>query len=90
MNRKKDCRKFYKELRGSMPATEVQEKSAIISQKILESDAYKDAEWILGYYPLGNEVDCCQILEQALSDGKKVALPKPRKGAGCIFMWLRI
>ena len=54
----------------------VEEKSKAICCQILNSLEYKKAEVILGYYPLGNEVNCLPVLLQALEDGKKLTLPK--------------
>lgn len=42
----------------------------------MESETYKQAKVVLGYYPLGNEVDCKVVLQKALIDGKYVALPR--------------
>ena len=79
MLRKKDCRKRYKELRNTMSERDVREKSASICNNVLTDDDYKRADIILGYYPLGNEVDTRLILRQALKDGKTVALPKTKE-----------
>ena len=76
MLRKKDCRNYYKELRNSMTQIDVWHKSNEICQYIIKSEMYHQAKCILGYYPLGNEVDCRNILQQALLDGKVVALPR--------------
>lgn len=76
MERRKVCRKFYKEKRESFTWETVSEKSKKICKKVLESTAYQTADVIYGYYPLGKEVNCLSILECALKDGKQVALPK--------------
>lgn len=79
MQQRKTCRKFYKELRDNMSQEVVCEKSDAICENILNSEHYKQAEMILGYYPLGNEVDCLPVLKRALSDGKQIALPRTAK-----------
>lgn len=76
MPRKKDCRNVYKELRNAMSEEEVRTKSAFICRTIRCSHEYRQAEIILGYYPLGKEADIRQVLLQALKEGKTVALPK--------------
>ena len=79
MEKRTDCRKYYKELRNAMPAEAVSENSKLICRRILTSDWYRSATFLFGYYPLGNEMNCLPVLEQALLDGKRVALPKTGK-----------
>ena len=70
------CRKQYIALRGQMPKEEVLTKSVDICDKVLNSEIYKQAQVILAYYPLGNEVNCLPVLEDALKHGKRVMLPR--------------
>ena len=42
----------------------------------LASDAYKEAKTIYGYLPYNQEVRTVPMLQQALLEGKKVAVPK--------------
>ncbi len=53
-----------------------QSNSKIISDKIVNSDFYKNADVIMGYMGLNDEVDITVVLLRALEDGKKVLLPK--------------
>lgn len=76
MLERKNCRKFYKELRDAMPREAASEKSEKICKQILESTEYKQAQMVFGYYPLGKEVDCLSVLKQALSEGRRAALPR--------------
>jgi len=76
MPKRKSCRKFYQKLRDDMSQEEVSLKSEMICKQVLESVEYKMAKTIFGYYPLGNEVNCLPILEQALNDGKMVVMPR--------------
>lgn len=69
-------RQIHKARRAAMPKDMVQEMSRQICARLLETEWYRDCEIIYGYYPLGNEVDCRIFLEKALTDGKKVALPR--------------
>jgi 5-formyltetrahydrofolate cyclo-ligase len=59
-----------------MEPHEVKEYSDIICDKITSSKLYCNADIILGYYPLGNEVDVLPIIHKALGDGKIIALPR--------------
>lgn len=71
-----DIRQLHKRLRSQMSSAEVTEKSRCICEKLGAEAWYRESDIIYGYYPLGNEVDCRSILEQALSEGKRVALPR--------------
>lgn len=82
-----DCRnvrKYHRVLRELMSQEEVQKKSACICERLVQTDWYQDVEWIYGYYPLGNEVDCLHFLEKAIEDGKRVALPR-MANVGCLM-----
>lgn len=71
-----DIRQMHKRLRNQMTASEVDIKSRRICDKLVEATWYQECDVIYGYYPLGKEVDCRYFLEQALADGKRVALPR--------------
>ncbi len=60
----------------AMTATEIEEKSRILGEQFAQCDAYRAAETIYGYLPYNQEVRTVPMLEQALRDGKKVAVPK--------------
>ena len=47
-----------------------------ISEFFLSSDEYKKAQIIFGYMAMDDEIDLSIILEKALKDGKKIALPR--------------
>ncbi len=80
---KEEIRKRHLRLRGEMTERETAEKSRIICNKLLSESWYETAEVIFGYYPLGNEVDCRKVLMQALSEGKRVVLPRTTRAPGC-------
>lgn len=71
-----DIRQRHKQLRAQMMPSEVRDKSKSICERLLKEVWYQECELIYGYYPLGNEVNCLAFLEQALSEGKRVALPR--------------
>ena len=58
-----------------MSKEEVLRKSKAASDKFLNTDIYKNADTIMLYAPLGNEIDTITILKAAMSDGKKCVLP---------------
>lgn len=67
-------------LREKYKKTRREEKSIlsdeIITCKVLESEVYKNAETLFIYCSSGTEADTYGIIKDALSKGKKVALPK--------------
>lgn len=71
-----------------MSQEQVSTKSRAICKQVIESDEYKAAETIFAYYPLGNEVNCLSVLNEALCDGKRVFLP--RTGAECQMEFFEI
>lgn len=85
---KREIREFHKKLRSQMSGAEVAEKSRQITGRVLQSAWYQNAEVIYGYAPLSNEVDDRDFLEQALSEGKVVALPKT--GADCSMEFYQV
>ena len=62
--------------RNAMPREIRLEKSNIICKNIIETDAYKQAEAILSYIPVGSEVDTKELIQQCFLDQKMVFVPK--------------
>ena len=73
---KKEIRKQYKILRNKMSEMEVKEKSDRICQNIISSNLFQQAERILAYAPLGNEVDIRPVIEEGWRQEKRIAFPK--------------
>ena len=60
----------------AMTEEEIVSRSEALAQLFYASDAYKNAKTIYGYMPYNQEVRTIPMLEQALKDGKRVAIPK--------------
>ena len=73
---KNELRRFIRDKKRSMTPTEIEKKSRRLAELFFASAAYRDAETIYGYLPYNQEVRTVPMLEQALRDGKKVAVPK--------------
>ena len=73
---KKQLRDQIRQRKRAMTETEITEKSAALAQKFLATPLYKQAKTLYGYLPYHQEVRTVPILEQALADGKQVAVPK--------------
>ena len=73
---KKELRRAIREKKRAMTEAEINSRSARLAELFLASDAYRNAKTIYGYLPYNQEVRTVPMLEQALKDGKKVAVPK--------------
>lgn len=71
---KQILRNKYKEIRKNIKNKEVLDNN--IFNKIIESKEYKQANLILIYVSLKDEVDTLELIEYSLRIGKKVAVPK--------------
>ena len=73
---KTELRRMIREKKRAMTAEEIQARSARLAALFAASEAYRNAKTIYGYLPYNQEVRTVPMLEQALKDGKKVAVPK--------------
>ena len=70
-----------------MEQAEILEKSQQLFRLFTATDAYRNAKSIYGYMSYNQEVRTLPILEQALRDGKRVAIPKCY-GPEMRFIWM--
>lgn len=73
---KQALRKEIREKKRAMTEAEIVSKSEKLGQLFLSSAAYQEAKTIYGYLPYNQEVRTVAMLQQALEDGKRVAVPK--------------
>lgn len=73
---KKELRRTIRDRKRAMTEEEITQRSARLGALFAQSDAYKAANTIYGYLPYNQEVRTVPMLEQALQDGKRVAVPK--------------
>ena len=59
-----------------MTLEEIENKSRVLGEKFAQTELYRQAKTIYGYLPYNQEVRTVPMLEQALRDGKQVAVPK--------------
>ena len=76
MTPKQEIRKKYKSLRNEMSSQEVKEKSNQICQNFISSNLFQQAERIMAYAPLGNEVDIRPVIEEGWRQQKRIVFPK--------------
>ena len=73
---KNELRRAIRARKRAMTEEEIVSRSEKLAEAFLTSDAYKNAKTIYGYLPYNQEVRTVPMLEQALRDGKRVAVPK--------------
>ena len=85
---KDELRQNIRQQKRQMTESEIEEKSRILAESFLATDAYRQAKSLYGYISYNQEVRTLPILEQALRDGKAVALPKCY-GPEMRFIWIQ-
>lgn len=63
-------------MKQAMSLQEIEEKSRALGEKFVKTEAYLQAKTIYGYLPYNQEVRTVAMLEQAIRDGKRIAVPK--------------
>ena len=80
-------RKEIREKKRVMTLEQINTASEALMRLFLQSDLYLQAKSVYGYLPYNQEVRTVPILEQALRDGKRVAVPKVY-GDEMKFIWM--
>ncbi len=73
---KKELRRQIREKKRAMTEEQIESASCRLGELFLNSEQYRNAKTIYGYLPYNQEVRTVPMLEQALRDGKRVAVPK--------------
>lgn len=73
---KQELRAAIRAKKRAMTPEEIEARSRKLGQLFAESEAYRAADTIYGYLPYNQEVRTVPMLERALADGKRVAVPK--------------
>ena len=73
---KQELRAAIRTQKRAMTLTQIEEKSAALAEQLFATEQYRQAKTLYGYLPYNQEVRTVPILEQALRDGKRVAVPK--------------
>jgi len=69
-------RKQIREKKRAMTPQQIEKASRDLGRQFAASSLYREAKTIYGYLPYNQEVRTVPMLEQALRDGKRVAVPK--------------
>ena len=73
---KKELRTAVRQKKRAMTEEEIKSKSAKLCQLLADHELYKNAKTFYAYLPYNQEVRTTALVEQALREGKRVALPK--------------
>jgi 5-formyltetrahydrofolate cyclo-ligase len=73
---KDQIRKEIKEKIAALSESELKAQSEALCSKIIESKLYTSCTALLAYMPLKDEADVTPVIQDALSKGKKVFLPR--------------
>ncbi len=73
---KLELRTIVRTRKRAMTPEEISRRSEKLAELFLASEQYQKARTLYGYLPYNQEVRTVPILEQALRDGKQVAVPK--------------
>lgn len=73
---KQELRAHIRQQKRAMTEEQIQQASHRLGVLFAASEAYHQAKTIYGYLPYNQEVRTTQMLQKALDDGKRVAVPK--------------
>ena len=73
---KQALRRQIREQKRAMTLQQIEDASADLAEKFAACEQYVNAKTIYGYLPYNQEVRTVPMLERALADGKRVAVPK--------------
>ena len=73
---KKEMRAYIRGKKRAMTEEQIVSASRMLALRFRESALYQNAKSIYGYLPYNQEVRTVPMLQQALADGKRVAVPK--------------
>ena len=72
---KKEKRSIYREKRKDISKEQKEALDKILFDKIISLKEFCESSIVLVYYPINDEINTIPIIEYALSNGKRVALP---------------
>lgn len=73
---KRALRKEIREKKRAMTEEQICEASLRLGELLVQSEMYQHAKTVYGYLPFNQEVRTTPMLQRALLDGKRVAVPK--------------
>ena len=84
---KKEMRAVIRAKKRAMTESQIVSASRNLGVLFRSSELYRSAKSIYGYLPYNQEVRTVEMLEQAIADGKRIAVPKCY-GEEMRFIWM--
>lgn len=88
-NYKKELRRIFLKTRSELAAEDIIEKSAKIMSRLFSLSEFRGAKTIMFYVDAKNEVKTRDAITRALSEGKRVVVPKVKKGYGLLAIEIK-
>lgn len=88
-NYKKELRRIFLKTRSELAAEDIIEKSAKIMSRLFSLSEFRGAKTIMFYVDAGNEVKTRDGITKALSEWKRVVVPKVKKGYGLLAIEIK-
>ena len=73
-------------IRNALLLQEQKQRSGQIMREIMSMEAYQQSRVVMGYSSFGSEVDTRPLLEQVLSEGKTLVLPKINQASNTLSL----
>lgn len=73
---KTELRRMIREKKRAMTQEQIEDASRELGYQLTATEQYRQAKTVYGYLPYNQEVRTAPILEQAMAEGKRVAIPK--------------
>lgn len=73
---KQSLRRYIRQRKRAMTEEQIVSASRALGEKFAASELYRQAKTIYGYLPYNQEVRTVPMLQRALDEGKRVAVPK--------------
>lgn len=80
-------RAMMREKKRALTPAQMESASSLLADKLFGLPLYRSAAAVYGYLSYREEVNTLPILQRALLDGKRVAVPKILRGQ-MVFLWL--
>ena len=87
MTDKATLRRTIREQKRAMDPEDICRRSEQLGRMLRATDVYRRSRTIYGYLPFNQEVHMIPILEQAMAEGKRIAVPKILDGS-MVFVYL--
>ena len=84
---KNALRSAVRQQKRAMTPEDIRRRSDQLGSMLRATDVYQQARTVYGYLPFNQEVRLIPILEQAMAEGKKIAVPKIL-GGEMVFVYL--